>query len=513
MGAGPQISQQKILAASRGDSAALLEVLQQVAQVSTQQQAVTGTTPKANAPVKQANPAAPVPPQGTGYASLLEGSYIVQIVPAGGQSQVSSLQAAQAAGNPNAQLTPLQPVQAVFNQVRASTSPAFNVNSNTQTFGGNTGSPQTFWTLTGLGSGTWFIQFRSSYDGINFNQWKNANSGTAGKIINQVTVETPGNSTWAVFELPGSLIVGIGAAELVNGEIFDLAEEVYSSGMVALAGPNGFGGNGNGVSGFANCDVDLVLPPTGTPSVGIPDYPVEINVEMLIANTTSIFPANGDIFAIAFDPTNPAVTLYEEGGANGAVWAVLRLPGGAQIAVGQGQGADGANIWTPAGISWLSGSRMMSICSLTDATGPNNPVTGFNKCQLNGLAIEAQYLDDAGNPVTGQTANWMAVAWQSGVVIDTVGGFPFLTIPLQGGHAVVIGAGQVASGTPVALPSGYTVDNFFGICTPASSANTGHHMRGIQTCAFELLSPVLWYTDNSTNTWSGSVNWMLTAWK
>ena len=126
MAAGPQISQQKILAASQGDSAALLEVLQQMAQVSTQQQAVTGTTPTST-PANQVSPAARIPAQATGSVSILGGSYIVQIVNPGGTSPLSQLQAAQQASTATS-VTPLQPVTPIYHQIRVSTSPAFNVN-------------------------------------------------------------------------------------------------------------------------------------------------------------------------------------------------------------------------------------------------------------------------------------------------------------------------------------------------------------------------------------------------
>jgi len=96
--------------------------------------------------------------------------------------------------------------------------------------------------------------------------------------------------------------------------------------------------------------------------------------------------------------------------------------------------------------------------------------------------------------------------------VQTIGGFPFLTIPLQGEHAIVIGAGQGPSGTPISLPSGYTSQQMLSICTPGGSANSGNHMRGVQQCSFFGLSPVLQYTDNSS-VWGGAVNWMLAAWK
>ncbi|HEV2175170.1 MAG TPA: hypothetical protein VGR71_16475, partial [Nitrospira sp.] len=445
MSAGPSISLQKIIAATP-HSPNLREVLQQLATTTQQQQAVTGTTPQSGTTAGQTNPSAPVPPQATGSVSILSKNYVVQLVPPGGTSPISKLQAQQAAGSATP-LTPLQPVTPIYHQIRVSTSPAFNVNSNTQTFGGNTGSTQTYWTLTGLGSGTFYVQFRSSYDGINWNSWKNANGGTAlGGLINQVTTENAGNSDWALFSLPGSLIMGIGAGEVVDQEIFNLAQQVFSSGMIAIAGPNGFPAQGNGVSGFMLSDVDLQVPTA--PAAGIPDYPVEIRSQMAIADGHSVAPSNASVFAICFDPTNANVKLYPEPGGS-TTWAVIRLPGGARVAFGQGNNLDGTQIWTPPALTWIDPSRIMLISTMTDTVQNRPPITGVGQCAAVGLLMQARYLNDAGNltPAGIESANWMAVAWQPGTDVLNVNGQNFLQISLQGGHAIILGGGQVASGT------------------------------------------------------------------
>lgn len=513
----PIISRQKILAGA-GNNHDLLEVLSTIAQSTEQQQAVTSTT--ANAGVTstaQPNPAARVPGQATGSVSILGGAYVVQLVNPGGTSPISQVQAAQQAGSATP-ATALQPVTPIRHQIRASTSPAFNVNSNTQTFGGTQGSTQTYWTLTGLGTGTWYVQFRSSYDGINFNTWKNANGGTAlGGLINQVTEENAGNSDWAVFTLPGKLIAGIGAGEVSDQEVFGLASQVYSSGMFAIAGPNGFPAQGNGVSGWSLSDVDIQVPTTGTAGVvGIPDFPVEIRSQMVQAGSSNLSPSNATVFAIAFDPTNPNVSLYPAPSYIGGGWAVVKLPGGARVAFGQGKNLDGSDIFVPSALTFVDPSRMMSVCSLTDAPDFSRPpMTGYGLCQLSGLTAEGCYLKDDGSLDSRgiQSVNWLAIAWEIGTDVQTVGGFPFLSIQLQGTHAVIIGAGQVASGAgPITLPAGYSFAQMLSICTPGGSDASGNHMRGVQQCAFEGLYPLLYYTDN-TSIWSGAVNFMLAAWK
>ena len=503
------ISLQKLLAASQGN-ASLLEVLQQIQQASTGQAAVTGTTPAAPGIAGQPNPAAPVPPQATGVVSLLGGAYIVQITNPGAQSAVSQVQAAQAAGNASP-LTPLMPVTPIYHQIRASTSRAFSVNSNTQTFGGNTGSTQTYWTITGLGAGTWYFQFRSSYDGVNFNVWKNVNGGTSiSGIINQVTEENAGNSNWALFTLPGDLVMGIGTGEITDGEIFDLAEQVYSSGMLAIAGPNGYTYTGHGTYGIINSDVDLQVPNPLPPSSGIPDYPVVIVERYGQSGGAPLFwSGNASVFALAFDPTSENVTLYEDP-AGTAVWAVMKLPGGAQIAIGQGKNNDGDTIWAPPP-SWFSFVRMMSICTLTDAVDLGYIPHGVEASAITAGVLAAQYNDETRTWST--TANWLAIAWQQGTDVQTVAGFPWLKIQLQGDHAIVIGAGQAALGAAVTLPTGYSQDKMLTVCTPAGFVTgLGHHLQGINLCAFSGLIPVLNYEDGDGNIWGGPTNWMVTAW-
>jgi hypothetical protein len=439
----------------------------------------------------------------------LSGSYIVQIVNPGASSPISTLQAQEAKGQFNP-ATPIQPVQTVLHQIRASTSPAFNVNSNTQVFGGNTGAPQVYWTITGLGSGTWYFQFRSSYDGVNFNQWKNANSGSAvGGLVNQVTVENAGNSLWALFELPGSLTVGIGAALVVDQEIFELATQVYSSGMVAIAGPNGYQVDTSGETfGVTACDIDLQTP--SSPVAGIPDYPVEIRMTYGQRSGSSPLSGNASVFAIAFDPTNPNVTLYD---SDTGTWAVMRLPGGARVAFGQGVNVDGATIYTPP-VSWFDPTKMMSICSLTAAVNTGNGPHGYWENQLSGATMQAQYSDQtSASNIWGTTANWMAIAWEAGADVTIVGGIPFLQIQLQGGHSVILGAGQVASGTPIALPAGFGFENCLSICTPAQyTLPEPHVLNGVLQCGFQGSTPVLLYANPSVLSWSGMVNWMLASW-
>ena len=107
-----------------------------------------------------------VPPQVKAQVSYLESSYIVQIQNPGTQAATSSLQAAQAKQTAISSSN-LANVRPIYHQIRVATGPSFSIAANVQTFGGDTGSTQTYWTLTGLGSGRFYFQIRSSYDGTN----------------------------------------------------------------------------------------------------------------------------------------------------------------------------------------------------------------------------------------------------------------------------------------------------------------------------------------------------------
>ena len=510
MATGPTISMQKILAASQGNPD-LREVLDAVNQVSSQTQTATSTTAVSGTTAGQPNSSAARPKQATGTVSLLNGSYIVQLVNPGGQSAISQLQAAESAQSATAQ-TSVQPVTPIYHQIRVSTTRAFNVNSNTQTFGGDTGSTQTYWTLTGLGSGTWYVQFRSSFDGVNWNSWKNANGGTAsGGLVSQVTVLTASYSDWALFQLPGSLLMGIGGGLVPDQGIMGIPSgyPLYSSGLIAISGPNGFGASPDSTYGIVACDV--APDAGGGGATGILDYPVKVSMKWGYSGYT--VGGKASVFGISFDPSSDKITIYNEGTTNGASWVKLQLPGGSHIVIGQGKNLGGGTIWTPP-IPWLDTSRMMSICCLTDQLlSPPGPgtINGIYVSRLNGFVLDAQYQNDTGGAGGQELANWMVIAWEAGAPVEMVGGFSFLKIQLQSGQAVILGAGQVASGMAVALPSGYTSDNMLSVCTPAS-ADTGHRLVGVQQCSFNGLTPTLIYTDN-INIWSGKVNWLLAAWK
>lgn len=510
---GSTISRQKTIAASQGNQD-LREVLDSLGQVSTQTQTVTSTTAISGTTAGQPSSSAARPAQAYGTVSLLNGSYIVQLVNPGGKSAISQLQSAQTATNATSSSS-VQSITPIYHQIRASTSRAFNVNSNTQTFGGDTGQTQTYWTLTGLGTGTWYIQFRSTYDGTNWNSWKNANSGQS-SLVETVTVETETNSAWALFSLPGQVLMGVGDGFAEDGATFGIPSGLYSSSMVALAGPNGFNALPPQLSIIAECGVTVEKANSGT--TGIPDFSPVIDMKYGDRKTPqSTYSGNANIFAIAFTPTaagiSGALKTYVSSDEK-SQWTVITLPGGSKLALGQGEGADGSTIFMPSEVPWINVDNMLYIISVHGGDGTGRGVGGINAATLLGSVIQASYRNyDSSDTWTG-IGDWIAIAFMPARVPETVHGGKWYTINLGRDNQVAFGSGVVASGESFGLPSGYSDDKMLTISTPASfSDNQDNPMHAVSNCNISHATAQLVYMDGAGHVWSGNVNWFAFAWK
>lgn len=493
-------NRQQILAAAAGNPA-LLELLESVLNTVGVQQQVTNTTGKN------------VPPQAKADVSFLNSNYVVQITNPGASSPLSQLQAAQQTQQAN-QASTVQPVTPILHQIRCATSPRFGVNDNVQTFGGDTGSTQTYWTLSGLGTGNFYFQIRSSYNGTDWNQWKNANGGqSVTSSPSEVTVEQQTNSTWAVFTLPGGQLIAIGDGFVADQGTFTLPENLFSSAMLAIAGPNGILGSVGAASDISDSNIKVVVPSDTSGTVGIPNYPTIVNLKYG-GRTTGPPQAKwgglANLFVIAYDPAGKNITRYVGGTGE---WIVITMPGGVQLAFGQGYDADGATIYIPTELaSWVGGANMRSICSIEGSPSSHGAV-GVSQNALAGTTINAKWHDDAGNTWTGN-ATWMAVAWQSGAETFTDATGEWVIFTLANGKKIAWGAGVVAAGSPFTLPAGFSTGKMMAFPTPASSDDSGasNVMAGVQQCDVIGNIPTLNYVDGQAHTWSGNVNWWAFAW-
>lgn len=513
------ISQQKIDSAAQGNASSLREVLQQISQVAGETQTVIGTTPTQTV-VGQPNRNAPVPPQATGTVSLLQKSYILQIVNPGATSPISSIQAA-AAGQAATATTNLQAVKSIYHQIRASTSPAFNVNSNTQVFGGDTGSAQTNYTLTGLGTGRWYFQFRSTYDGINFNTWRNINQGTS---ISEITVEGETNAVWTVFTLPGNETIGVGQGFGSDGAEIGLPQNsLYTSAMFSIVTPNGYNTLPPQVNNIATSEIVLQKPVGPSSVVGVPDYPALISMKYGDRNfPQSLYSGNANFFGIAFDPTGINTTVYDSSDGVSS-WVVITLPGGAKIAFGSGQTPDGGTIYVPTETPWLTAANLLTIPTIQGGGGNGHAASGVKVCAIQGLVVEAQYSDiPNGSSTWSGVANWIGVAWTPGLITQTVAGpGKFVIINLADGNQIAFGAngGSITSdvlpsGSSFALPTGFTTDQMLVIASPWGYSGSGtNELHAIATCDISGTTGNLRYVDASGNSWGGWLNWFAFCWR
>ncbi len=480
-----------------GDNVALREILQSFANTSNLQTDATNTTSGKN-----------VPQQAKATVSYLKGSYEVQIVNPGAASPVSALQAAQSASNAT-QNTVIAPVVAIYHQIRVATSPRFSVNDNVQVFGGDTGSTQTYWTLTGLGSGRFYFQIRSSYDGVNWNIWRNANGGqTITKQPGGITTEKTTNGVFGLFTFPGQQLAAFGAGFASDGDTFGVPVELYTSAMQAIAGPNGFASsNGNVAHGILEDSITIVTP--SNPAVsGPPDFPTLVSMKYQDGSGNK-WSGNANLFAFCYDPLGANVS--EETTADG-IWVDFVLPGGAHLSIGSGLTADGANIALPATMPWVDGTHMLSIVSPANGLSSSHQARGVAQATITGTTMHCEFGDNSGN-LWPSTGNWFAIAWTPGLTFTPVSGGSWLLITLPDGTKIAIGAGGGPAGSSMTLPAGFTSDQMLAIATPASAAAVGHPMSGIVQCAIAGTLLELVYRDESGNYWGGDVNWFAFAWQ
>jgi hypothetical protein len=494
------IQQQKLQQAAAGNPV-LLELLQSLANTVTLTQQATNTTHRT------------VPPQAKADVSYLKGNYIVQIQNPGATSALSQLQAAQASQG-NTQASSVQAVTSVLHQIRVATTPGFSVSGNVKVFGGDTGSTQTYWTLTNLGSGNFYFQVRSSYDGVSWNQWKNANGGQSiTRSPAQVTLESANNADWAVFALPGQQIVAVGQGFVGDQGTFGLPLNLYSSALAAIAGPNGYTDAAHHVSDLVNCDVSINAPSNTSGAIGIPDFPTLVSMKYGDHGTPqNLWQGSANIFAVAFDPAGTNVTRYPSGdGLSG--WAVFNVPGGGKIAIGSGRGNDGDTIFLPSATPWITSSNLLSIVS---PHGDFNTglAHGIWQSALVGTTIRVRYADnDAGTGQWTGHGNWFAVAWTPGLNVATPTNGKWLILTLADGKQIAFGAGLVPQGQTFALPAGFTVQNLLAIPMPASFTGSLNAINGVAQCELIGTFPYLNYTDASGgHSWSGDCSFFAFAW-
>jgi hypothetical protein len=483
-GSNQSLPVQKIINASGGNNS-LREVLTQIASQQKQTANVTNTASKG------------APPQCSGQVSYLTPTYIVQLTLPGQKQATSVLQATQIA----ATQTPTTSVTAIYNQIQAATAPTFSESSNVTLYGGSTGSTMTYYTIADLPAGQWYFRFRSSYDGVNWNQWKNANGGRAlNGTAESVTVEQLAQGVAAVFQLPGSETVAFFSGLTGDQGTFGLPEFLFTGSMQAVASPNGFKDTGNDAHGW-NCSIGFN---TDLPITAESDFEPLVLMEYNDGEHNS-WGGDANLFAFAWNPlgTNQKVIPV-----TGGTWAEFTLSGGAKLAIGSGVMNDGDTIPLPAG---FDAANTFATVSASAGFSTDNHAHGV-VCSLTGLTVTSEFHDGSGNSWPA-TAIWFACAVSYGMDLAAVTGGNFVTLYTPGGSKIAIGAGNIPSASAFTLPAGFTFANTLIFPSPASYNDTGHPMHGVAVCGIDMGKAVLSYQDGEGNSWDGNVNWFCFAWQ
>lgn len=485
---------QKIEDAAAGNKA-LRDMLTALAATQNQQQQVTSTTGKN------------VPQQAKATVGFLKGTYTVEIQNPGAVSPVSSVQAALASGGATS-ATNTQSITPIYHQIRYATSPQFSISSQVTTLGGTTGSTQTFWTLTSLPSGRFYFQIRSSFDGVSWNLWRNANGGQT--ITNQpegVTVEDTTNAVFGLFELPGHQLVAFGAGLASNGGTFGVPSQLYTSAMQAIPGLDGFVAQSSNLAhGVVANSISFVGSLQAI--TGPPDFPTVIS-QLYEDGEAHQWGGTASIFAFCYDPLGTNVT---EEAIGGAVWVDFILPGGAHLSIGTGVTPDGGTIPLPSTMPWVTSASLQTIVSPSVGFNPDVQAHGISDAKIVGTTLSCGFMD-GGSTRWGASGNWFAVSISAGYPITAVSNGNWIVINLPSGTKVAIGSGgSVPSGTAFGLPAGFNTTNMLAIATPAGFNDTGHPMSGVFSCGITGSTGNLQYTDTQGNFWNGPYNWMAFAW-
>lgn len=493
---------QKITDAA-GGNVALREILQGLAtNTNLQQQATTTSTGKN------------VPAQAKATVSFLRSTYIVEIENPGAVSPTSALQAAQA-GQAATAATNIAPVVAIYHQIRCATTPSFNIASNVTTFGGNTGSAQTYWTISTLPAGQYYFQLRSSYDGVNWNLWRNANGGQQiNKQPDGVTVETATNSVWALFALPGQQLIGFGAGIVADQDTFGTPTGLYTSAMSAIPGPNGFQHQDSNLAhGIIEESIKIVTPDDTSGLTGPPDYPTLVTMKYQDGSGNQ-WPGSSNIFAFGCDPLGGNVQTIQ---TSQGTWYVFTLPGGAQLAVASGTISDAAALVIPTSTPWVSAANSLAQVSPLVGFNPSVQAHGINTSNFDGSLVAHITFSDGGSNVWSSTGNFFIVAWSPGYPTASVTGGKFLVFDTPSGTSVAIGGGRVGTsatgGYSFGLPTGFDASKMLAFATPQNFFDSGHPMAGVYQCSASGTFCNLSYNDTENNFWSGDVNWLAFCWQ
>ena len=470
-----------------GDNPSLRLVLQQLTAAANTQATKTNTSGK--------NP----PNQSSLAISFQAPLYVLTFTDPGGAAAASLSQAAQQAAAVAAPLGSNPTQSVIYHQIQAATSILFDLPSHLRTYGGEVGSLQTQFVIADLAiSKSWLFRFRTSYDGVTWNQWKLASKTGTSVNVNAVVTSNINGGQFAGVTLLGKQLVGFGMGIVPSGQAIQTAQGVLLRNSFGIAAPAGYVDTGYETIGLSACGINSLGQVTmnyrdggGNRWLGSANY------------LTFGWVAGG------------AQNLTEQTLGDGGVWIVLTMPGGSRIAIGSGTIASGSAFLVPAG---FTAANSMGVCSPLNTFVSGHPAYGVNQATVTAGTVVMNFADSIGN-VWPSTANWFAIAWEpalSGNLVAVAGG-QYLAVPTLSG-SVMIGTGLSPDGSFLPLPPQYSYAKCQAFSTPATFINElTYAMHGVQVCSIDAgnsastgLVACLYGTVAGLR--RGSASWLAIAW-
>lgn len=299
----------------------------------------------------------------------------------------------------------------------------------------------------------------------------------------------PGNDTgFTSVDLAngGNFVFFVG--QLPSGSQFQLPSTGYPTGnLLAWAGPAGANVAYHSAHFIQLCSVDATR-----------------MLIQQISDGSTVW--SGDVNYAALTWLSPDVTFQ----SGGLTWIQFTLLGGENILFGQGVLADGTTIELPPG---FTAAQCFAVAFPHDQVDSGNIMFLIGAYVDSSMVVHLNTCDDSGHVWHGNAAV-LVFAWQNNmgtVVSETVGGNPWIHIPLSNGKVFGVGcAKSMANGATLALPAaaqgGITLEPMVGSSDGTYEAGS-NHAQGVGTCYLDDSDVVhISFNDGSGDTWPGQAD-------
>jgi hypothetical protein len=466
-------------------------------------------TNAANAQATQTNTSSKNPPNPSTATIVFQNPlYILTFVDPGGASAASLAQAAQQAASSPLGSNATNSV--IYHQVQAATSPLFDNPSNLVSFGGDSGSLNTQFVMSGLSTAkSWYFRFRTSFDGNAWNTWTLVSKTATAVNPNAVTLEPINGGQFAAVTLPGGQIVGFGVGQVANGQNIQTAAGVLLNNSIGICGPATYDETGQACVGLLADSISAL----GTITINYADY------------SSNWWGGNANYLTFGWGVGSDigAQNIQPQTLADGGEWVVITLPGGSQIAFGSGNCAFGASFDFPAGFIVANSMAVATPLKVGNGAG-SSTAHGIKQCNVVNGAVQVVFEDGTGH-TWDSSGNWFCVAWSPALAgnVQAVAGGQYILVPTSSG-TIGIGVGVTASGGILPLPATpqnasytYTFPKCLAFSTPCAFVDTGLSMHGVSVCAVDVgnqdsVGTVTMLYGQGSQVWTGSASWLTICW-